>query len=99
MKAYIKRIKEVEPLINACTDERYDDALSEAREVDRFLNATDKTEEAIAKETPLLGVPFTCKESVGVKGNKYHLRFHNLHSQFIQILFTIILFFFFCYLD
>ena len=73
MKAYIKRIKEVEPLINACTDERFDDALSEAKEVDRFLQTTDKSEDTIAIETPLLGVPFTCKEAVGVKGNNYHI--------------------------
>lgn len=68
MASYVKRIKEVEPLVNACPDERFEDAMKDAIEVDRFLASTGKSEEEIAKETPLLGVPFTCKESVGVKG-------------------------------
>lgn len=68
MAAYIQRIKVVEPLINACPDHRFEDAMKDAVEVDRFLASTSKSEEDIAKETPLLGVPFTCKESVGVKG-------------------------------
>ena len=68
MKAYIKRITEVEPLINACVDQRFSDALKEARDVDSFLSSNTKTEEEIAKEMSLLGVPFSCKETIGVKG-------------------------------
>lgn len=68
MATYIQRIKEVEPQINACPDQRFEDAMKDAVEVDRFFASTGKSEEEIAKETPLLGIPFTCKESVGVKG-------------------------------
>lgn len=68
MKAYIKRIKEVDPLINACVDQRFEAALKEAKDVDLFLATSTKSEEQLEKDTPLLGVPFSCKESIGVKG-------------------------------
>ena len=68
MKAYIKRIKQIEPLVNACVDQRFEAALKDAKEVDKFLSTTSKSEEEIEKETPLLGVPFTCKEAIGIKG-------------------------------
>lgn len=69
MKAYINRIKAVQSFINACVDERFEAALNEARGVDTLVFTTTKSEEEIEKETPLLGVPFTCKEPVGVKGD------------------------------
>ncbi|XP_042907643.1 fatty-acid amide hydrolase 2-A-like isoform X3 [Parasteatoda tepidariorum] len=68
VRAFAERCRVVNPLINAIVDERYDDALNDARTVDKFLSSTDKSEEQIAKETPLLGVPFSCKEAIGVKG-------------------------------
>lgn len=68
MTAYIQRCKEVDPLINAVTDERYEEALKEAIAVDRMLASTSKSEQQLASEKPLLGVPFSCKESIGVKG-------------------------------
>ncbi|GFR13604.1 fatty-acid amide hydrolase 2-A [Trichonephila clavata] len=70
MKAYIERSKAVHPYINAATDERYEDALKDAKNVDKFLASDVKSEEDIARDTPLLGVPFTCKEVIGVKGMK-----------------------------
>ncbi|XP_035221922.1 fatty-acid amide hydrolase 2-like isoform X2 [Stegodyphus dumicola] len=68
MKAYVMRIKLVQPIINAVVDERYVEALNDAMEVDRFLASGQKSEKDIAQDTPLLGVPFTCKEAIGVKG-------------------------------
>ncbi|PRD35131.1 UNVERIFIED_CONTAM: Fatty-acid amide hydrolase 2 [Trichonephila clavipes] len=68
MKAYIERSKAVHPYINAATDERYEDALKDAKNIDTFLASNVKLEEDIARDTPLLGVPFTCKEVIGVKG-------------------------------
>lgn len=68
VKAYIERIKEVQPIINAIVDERYEDALKEAKAVDDLIQSGTKTEEQIAKDTPFLGVPFSCKEAIGVKG-------------------------------
>lgn len=68
VQAYITRIKEVNPYLNAVVEDRYADALREAQEVDRFIASHCKTEQEIEKETPFLGVPFTVKESCGVKG-------------------------------
>ncbi|GFS45973.1 fatty-acid amide hydrolase 2-B [Nephila pilipes] len=70
MQTYIERAKLVHPYINAAVDERYEDALKDAKNIDRFLASNVKSEEDIARETPLLGVPFTCKEAIGVKGMK-----------------------------
>nr|XP_042907648.1 fatty-acid amide hydrolase 2-A isoform X2 [Parasteatoda tepidariorum] len=68
MRAYIDRSRLVQPYINAIVDERYDKAIEESKDVDTFLQKGEKTVEEIERDTPLLGVPFTCKESVGVKG-------------------------------
>ncbi|CAH2092616.1 unnamed protein product [Euphydryas editha] len=64
--ACIERIKLVNPILNAVTDERYEDALKEARDVDKMIE-NGLSEEEFAKK-PFLGVPFTAKESHAVKG-------------------------------
>ncbi|XP_029052186.1 fatty-acid amide hydrolase 2-B-like [Osmia bicornis bicornis] len=68
VEAYIERIKEVDPFINAVIEERFEAALNEAKTCDEKL----KNEEVIAldleKEKPLYGVPVTMKESMSVKG-------------------------------
>lgn len=68
VSAFIERQKQVNPIINAIVADRYDDALLEANEVDKFLAETTKTEDEIANDKPLLGVPVTIKESCSVKG-------------------------------
>ncbi|XP_047521833.1 fatty-acid amide hydrolase 2-like isoform X3 [Pieris napi] len=65
VKALIERIKQVNPILNAVVTERYEDALNEAREVDRQVSAG--LSEQMAKK-PFLGVPFTMKESQAWKG-------------------------------
>lgn len=66
--AYVNRCIEVNPLLNAIVQERFNAALEEAREVDRYLKSGTKTERELAIETPLLGIPVTVKESIAVKG-------------------------------
>ncbi|XP_044011296.1 fatty-acid amide hydrolase 2-like isoform X2 [Aphidius gifuensis] len=66
--SYIKRCKEVNVIINAIVDERFDDAIVDARKVDKFLLTTIKSEIELNNEMPLLGVPVTVKESIAVKG-------------------------------
>ncbi|GBL66570.1 Fatty-acid amide hydrolase 2-A, partial [Araneus ventricosus] len=66
MKVYVERAKSVHPFVNAAVDERYEEAIKDAKEVDKFLASGVKSEEDIAKETPLLGVPFSCKETIGI---------------------------------
>ncbi|CAG9788524.1 unnamed protein product [Diatraea saccharalis] len=65
VQAVIERIKQVNPIINAVVDNRYEQALAEARAVDSLL-ATGVTD--LEKTKPFLGVPFTTKESQPVKG-------------------------------
>ncbi|XP_063386841.1 fatty-acid amide hydrolase 2-like [Cydia fagiglandana] len=71
VRAVIERIKEVNPIINAITEDRFGAALAEAREVDNLIAAGLSEEEAAKK--PFLGVPFTAKESQAMKGFRYTL--------------------------
>ncbi|XP_077265328.1 fatty-acid amide hydrolase 2-A-like [Temnothorax americanus] len=66
--AYVKRCKEVNPSINAIVEDRFDVAIQEAREIDKFLQSTTIDEAKIASERPLLGLPVTIKESIAVQG-------------------------------
>lgn len=74
MRAYIRRIREVNPLINAVIDERFAEAIEEAKLVDKRVEEElsgerNKSYPSIYQQ-PLLGVPFTCKDSFKVKGQK-----------------------------
>lgn len=55
-------------MINAIVDERYDDAIKEAQEIDKLLQSSDTNVEELKRTKPLLGVPFTTKESNTAKG-------------------------------
>jgi len=65
--AFIQRIKNVNGLINAVVDERFDLALMDAKnaddEIDNCENLVD-----LAKVKPFLGVPFTTKDCFQVIG-------------------------------
>ncbi|KAG6450159.1 fatty-acid amide hydrolase 2-A [Manduca sexta] len=67
---YISRVKEVNPYINAVVEERYRAALDEAKAVDRqiYEAKTHGVFEELVKNKPLLGVPFTVKESCQLAG-------------------------------
>ncbi|KAL6256403.1 hypothetical protein P5V15_012516 [Pogonomyrmex californicus] len=69
--AYVKRCKRVNPLINAIVEDRFEEAIQEAREIDAFLQSTTMDEAKIASEKPLLGLPVTIKESIAVQGMSY----------------------------
>ncbi|XP_063954529.1 fatty-acid amide hydrolase 2-A-like [Lytechinus pictus] len=68
VEAYIARIKEVNDLLNAVVVERFNDALSEAEQVDRMLQSGDVPERYSEKNAPLLGVPVSVKEAFEVTG-------------------------------
>uniref|UniRef100_A0A1I8NX75 Amidase domain-containing protein n=1 Tax=Stomoxys calcitrans TaxID=35570 RepID=A0A1I8NX75_STOCA len=69
VQAYIERIKEVNPLINAIVEERFEDAMVEAKRADDLLAKCANSQlSQLYTRYPLLGVPFTVKESVGIKG-------------------------------
>lgn len=68
VEAYIARVKEVNPVINAVVQHRFEQAIQEAKEIDLNIRNTSKSEEELSRDTPLLGVPITIKESIPVKG-------------------------------
>lgn len=68
VKAYIERCKEVNNLINAMVEPRFEQALEEARAIDDMIAKGEKTIEELEQQTPILGVPVTVKESISVQG-------------------------------
>lgn len=68
MITFIERINEINDVLNCVVDNRFDEALEEAKKVDELIASGTKTEEELEAETPLLGVPFTTKDSIAVKG-------------------------------
>lgn len=58
------------PLLNAVVEDRFNDAIEESKNIDKFLDGIkDEAElEKLEKDKPLLGVPITVKESCSVSG-------------------------------
>lgn len=72
-------------MLNCVVDERYDDALKEAKEVDEFIKHTTLSEEELAYQKPFLGVPFSTKNCIAVKGTYNHF-IHKI-KVFVKIVF------------
>ncbi|XP_029463048.1 fatty-acid amide hydrolase 2 isoform X2 [Rhinatrema bivittatum] len=68
VQAYVNRIQEVNPVINAVVKDRYKEALQEARQVDELLLRGEENEESLQEKLPFLGVPITVKEAFTVYG-------------------------------
>ncbi|KAL1464797.1 hypothetical protein WDU94_004412 [Cyamophila willieti] len=68
VRAYFFRCRDVNPHLNAIVEDRFKEALVEAHAVDQVLLKGNETKEELAREKPLLGVPFTVKGSIAVKG-------------------------------
>ncbi|GBN53904.1 Fatty-acid amide hydrolase 2-A, partial [Araneus ventricosus] len=68
VQAYIDRIQEVDPCINATVDRCFQKALKEAKEADLLVASGKYTEEQLVNEKPLLGVPISVKVLLLVKG-------------------------------
>jgi len=66
VKAFVDRIREVNPIINAVVDERFGEAIAEAKKADKMVEESSPL--YLLQNYPLLGVPFSVKESLGVKG-------------------------------
>lgn len=64
VRAYITRINEVNPLINALIGQRFESAIEEAKEWDQMIANKVVDFEAL----PLIGIPITIKECHAVKG-------------------------------
>lgn len=71
--AYIARINQVNPIINAVVANRFEEALEEAKAADKIIANKDIPLEVLRQKQPLLGLPVTVKESIGVKGLSHRL--------------------------
>lgn len=67
VREYIKRIRVVEPFLNAVIEDRFEDAINDAKKADKIIAETPSLI-YLVQNYPLLGVPFTVKESIAVKG-------------------------------
>lgn len=75
VRAYIERIKEVNPHINAVVQDRFEGALEDAVRADGLIaKATDEQLPELFSRYSILGIPFTVKESCGLKGNNFLLK-------------------------
>ncbi|KAK5858669.1 hypothetical protein PBY51_002790 [Eleginops maclovinus] len=68
VRAYIDRIQEVNPFLNAVIKDRFDAALQEASQVDKLIEEETGGEEVLEDRLPLLGVPLSVKESFALQG-------------------------------
>ncbi|XP_066575973.1 fatty-acid amide hydrolase 2-B isoform X2 [Amia ocellicauda] len=68
IQAYIDRIQEVNPQINAMVKDRFSAALQEAVQVDKLVSEEGGDEESLQDRYPLLGVPLTVKEAFALQG-------------------------------
>ncbi|XP_055055856.2 fatty-acid amide hydrolase 2-B [Misgurnus anguillicaudatus] len=68
VQAYIDRIQEVNPLLNAVVKDRFSSALLEAAQVDKKIKENNEGEEVLKDRFPLLGVPLSVKESFSLEG-------------------------------
>ncbi|XP_061525104.1 fatty-acid amide hydrolase 2-B [Phycodurus eques] len=68
VQAYIDRIQQVNPLVNAVVKDRFSAALQEAAQVDKLIDEEPGGEEVLADRLPFLGVPLSVKESFGLQG-------------------------------
>lgn len=66
VREYIKRLKVVGPLLNAFVEQRFEEAINDAKKADIIVAETSSV--YVITNYPLLGVPFTVKESIAVKG-------------------------------
>lgn len=67
VQAFIDRINETNHITNSLVDNRFEEALNEAKQIDLDIS-TGQIIDADFREKPFLGVPFTTKESTCVKG-------------------------------
>uniref|UniRef100_A0A4W4EMF9 Amidase domain-containing protein n=1 Tax=Electrophorus electricus TaxID=8005 RepID=A0A4W4EMF9_ELEEL len=68
VQAFIDRIQEVNPLLNAMVNDRFSSALSEAAHVDQLIEEHTGGEEVLQEQLPLLGVPLSVKGSFFLQG-------------------------------
>lgn len=73
VSTYIARVRQVDPVLNAVVEDRFEAALQDSRRADTLIAKANTEFDRVALFTryPLLGVPFTVKESCGLKGKQH----------------------------
>lgn len=72
VESFITRIKRINPIINAVVDKRFQQALKEAREIDRKLNdARDGNGDISILKLTLVGIPLSVKETIAIDGYSF----------------------------
>lgn len=62
MIAYIDRIKKIQPALNCMVEDRFEEALQDARKFDSLLSSPSApSNDVLEREKPFFGVPFTTK--------------------------------------
>ncbi|XP_006563970.2 fatty-acid amide hydrolase 2-B [Apis mellifera] len=71
VQSYIDRIREIQPVLNCMVEDRFEDALKEAKMCDEFLKSQNApSPQILAEKKPFFGVPFTTKDCIGVANMK-----------------------------
>ncbi|XP_026290083.1 fatty-acid amide hydrolase 2 isoform X1 [Frankliniella occidentalis] len=73
VKAFIERIQEVNGILNAVVDNRFEESIKDAENVDKLLDSGAISEKEAEQTKPFLGVPFTTKESTSCKGMNFSM--------------------------
>ncbi|KAH8417755.1 hypothetical protein KR222_005323 [Zaprionus bogoriensis] len=74
VNAYVERIKAVNPLLNALIEERFEAALREAAAADKLIAGADNEAlQQLFEQQPLLGLPFTVKETCALADMSFSL--------------------------
>lgn len=68
--AFIERAKQVNHIINAIIDDRFEKAVEDAKAVDKLIQSGSIPLSELKKKKPLLGIPYTSKESTACQGIK-----------------------------
>ena len=68
MECHIARVTQVAPYVNAIIADRFDEALAEAKQLDKELDESPNDERFSEGNKPFLGVPLSVKEAFAVTG-------------------------------
>lgn len=70
VRAHIQHLQVVNPALNAMVKDRFNEAIEEAKKVDRMIKSAKNNNNGHQHNTfpPLFGVPFTVKECFALKG-------------------------------
>lgn len=60
--------------LNCFVEDRFELALKEAKEADELIQSGSKTADQLEKDQPFLGVPFSTKDCLAVKGKQSIVR-------------------------